>query len=218
MTQAPQSDEQSGVPLAPVSIPQPGLYVEVSPSWYQWIPILAALAVSLLAARWQGLTCLPVPSLGDLFSRLSPLVFFALLIERFIEIVMSLWRSERANLLQANLQRLIASGLPKSDPVVVEAQNALIRFRADTLKWTMPIGFTFGLLLAATGVRSLTPFIDPQSLVGGSHPGGQIWWFNVSDTVFTGALLAGGADPIHKLLDLYRKLVEASAAKASGFN
>jgi hypothetical protein len=36
------------------------------------------------------------------------------------------------------------------------------------------------------------------------------------DIVFSGALLAGGADPIHKLLDLYRKFVESSAAKAAG--
>jgi len=34
--------------------------------------------------------------------------------------------------------------------------------------------------------------------------------------VFTGALLAGGADPIHKLLDLYRKTVESTSDRATG--
>jgi hypothetical protein len=187
-----------------------------SSGWLPWLPILGALLVSFSAARWQGLACLPVPSPADLFSRLSPLFFFALLIERFVEILMSIWRSEKANLLQADVQRLVASGVQITDPQLQKAQNDLIQFRAETLKWTMPIGFSLGLLLSASGVRALSPFIDPQFLVGSSQPGEQIWWFNLSDTVFTGALLAGGADPIHKLLDLYRKVVEASAARASG--
>jgi hypothetical protein len=44
----------------------------------------------------------------------------------------------------------------------------------------------------------------------------QVWSFHVSDIVLTAALLAGGADPIHKLMDAFRKFMEASSAKASG--
>jgi hypothetical protein len=40
--------------------------------------------------------------------------------------------------------------------------------------------------------------------------------FRVSDTVLTAATLAGGADPTHKLMDAFRKFVEASSARASG--
>lgn len=42
------------------------------------------------------------------------------------------------------------------------------------------------------------------------------WPFHVSDVVLTAALLAGGGDPIHKLMEAFRKFMEASPAKASG--
>jgi len=41
------------------------------------------------------------------------------------------------------------------------------------------------------------------------------WSFHVSDIVLTTALLAGGTDPIHKLMDAFRKFMEASSGKAS---
>jgi hypothetical protein len=40
--------------------------------------------------------------------------------------------------------------------------------------------------------------------------------FHVSDIVLTAALLAGGGDPIHKLMDALRKFMQASASKGSG--
>jgi hypothetical protein len=41
------------------------------------------------------------------------------------------------------------------------------------------------------------------------------WSFQVSDIVLTAAMLAGGTDPIHKLMDAFRKFMETSSAKAS---
>jgi hypothetical protein len=42
------------------------------------------------------------------------------------------------------------------------------------------------------------------------------WSFRLSDIVLTAAMLAGGADRIHKLMDAFRKFMEASASKGSG--
>jgi hypothetical protein len=50
----------------------------------------------------------------------------------------------------------------------------------------------------------------------GAPDEGQLLWFHLSDIVFTATMLAGGADPIHKLLDVFRKFMEASAARAAG--
>jgi hypothetical protein len=128
---------------------------------------------------------------------------------------MSIWRSEEANKREAAVQRLIAANKPPTDPELIDAQTELIQFKAETLQWTMPAGFALGLLMAAFGVRALSQFIEPTTGTSASTET-QNWLFNMSDIVFTGALLAGGADPIHKLLDLYRKFVESSAAKAAG--
>jgi hypothetical protein len=53
--------------------------------------------------------------------------------------------------------------------------------------------------------------LELQAL-GASH----VWSFRVSGIVLTAALLAGGADPIHKLMDTLRKFMEASSASRSG--
>jgi hypothetical protein len=42
------------------------------------------------------------------------------------------------------------------------------------------------------------------------------WSFQVSDIVLTAAMLAEGADPIHKLIDVFPEFMEPSSARASG--
>jgi hypothetical protein len=127
---------------------------------------------------------------------------------------MSIWRSEQANKLEAAVHRLLVAEPRPSESVLEEAEANLIEFKAETLQWAMPIGFTLGLMIAAFGVRALSQFVDPAATATISEP--QRWWFNMIDILFTGALLAGGADPIHKLLDLYRKFVEKTSRKAAG--
>ena len=129
---------------------------------------------------------------------------------------MSIWRSEEANKRETAVQSLIAAKKPANDPDLIEAQAKLIEYKAETLQWTMPTGFTLGILIAVCGVRALNPFIDPVSFSSASSVEAQHWWFNMIDIFFTGALLAGGADPIHKILDLYRKFMESSSSKAAG--
>jgi hypothetical protein len=177
----------------------------------RWVPILVALVVGASVAMWPPLK---FSNLGgaDFASKFSVLVFFSLIIERTVEILMSIWRSEEANKREAAVQRLVAAKVPSTDPALIQAETELIQYKAETLQWTMPVGFALGLLVSAFGVRALSQFLDPSSV----GTDAQHWWFNMSDIVFTGALLAGGADPIHKLLDLYRKFTEASAAKAAG--
>lgn len=126
-------------------------------NWQRLLPIavlVLGLVVSGLGARWQGYPCNPTSTIGDLFSRLSPLVFFALLIERTVEVVMSVWRSEDSNRLVAEVRRLKGSdaqGNSEKDAALKAelktAEEALGRFKAATL-------------LAAIGVRSLSLFID----------------------------------------------------------
>ena len=179
----------------------------------QVLPIVLAMVLGTSVAVWPPIrfTTMGAP---DFASRLSVLLFFSLLIERTVEIFMSIWRSEQSNRLQGAVRRLIAVKTPHTDPAFVSAHSELIKFRAETIQWTMPLGFALGLLISACGVRALSQFVEPASI--GPLVGSQQWWFNVIDIAFTGALLAGGADPIHKILDLYRKFMESSASVAAG--
>ena len=183
-------------------------------SLLRWIPIVVAIIVGGSLAMWPSLEFVKLGG-PDFASRFAVLIFFSLLIERTVEVVMSIWRSEEANKRESEVRYLIASKTPADDETLINAQLRLIEYKAETMKWAMPLSFTLGLLVSAFGVRALSQFIDLTTETGKPLEQ-QLWWFNMSDIVFTGALLAGGADPIHKLLDLYRKAVESSAAKASG--
>jgi hypothetical protein len=207
------------------------------------VPLLLGMGISVVGARWQGYPSLQVGIL-DLFARLSPLVFFSLLIERSVEMLVSPWRSdgsyERLSLQQqarqqleqtdrALAQRLAGqdSSSEGTDQDLREQRRAAAeqfakttserkRFQAMTLRWTFSLGWGLGMVVSAIGVRALSLFIEPSALSGDPVRFSHLWWFNCCDIVFTGALLAGGADPIHKLLDLYRKTVESTSDRATG--
>ena len=181
----------------------------------RWIPILCALVVGFYVAIWPPLKFVNLSG-ADFASRFSVLIFFSLLIERTVEIVMSIWRSEESNKREAAVKRLIDSKTSPTDQALIDAKASLIEYKAETLQWTMPVGFALGLLVSAFGVRALSQFVDLTTFDANESLEAQHWWFNVLDILFTGALLAGGADPIHKILDLYRKFMESSAAKAAG--
>jgi hypothetical protein len=204
-------------------------------------PLLLGLGASFLGAHWQGYPSLQVGVL-DLFGRLSPLVFFSLLIERTVEMLVSPWRSNKSYELLSEQQQSrrqleearrtlemtqpqqdqASSKLPDGSSIedciedFEEKTKARKAFQSMTLRWTFSLGWGLGMLLAAFGVRALSLFIEPSALAGDPITDQHLRWFNICDIVFTGALLAGGADPIHKLLDLYRKTVESTSDRATG--
>jgi len=181
-----------------------------------WILIVAALVVAMAAASWPELRFAKLDA-GDFGSRFGGLLLFSLMIERTVEVFLTIWRGEESNKKEAEVQRLVSTGMPPTDPTLKTAQNNLLEYKAETLRWALPSGLTLGLVIAAFGVRVLDQFIALPTAGAPDRPSEkQIWWFHVADIVLTGALLAGGADPIHKLMDAFRKFMEASAARASG--
>jgi len=103
----------------------------------RWLPIVLALIVGVSIAIWPPLKFVNLGG-ADFASRFSVLVFFSLLIERTVEILMSIWRSEEANKREATVQRLVASGIAATDQRLIDAKESLISYKAETLQWTMP--------------------------------------------------------------------------------
>jgi hypothetical protein len=181
-----------------------------------WALIGAALFVAVLAAGWPALQVAKVDG-GQFLSHLASLLIFALLLERGVEVFLTIWRAEEAYKREAAVQRLISGGTPATDAAVIKAQEQLIEYRTETQRWALPCTFTLGLLLASFGVRVIDPLVvwPPPGLA--SHLSDlQLRCLHTGDILFTATLLAGGADPIHKLMDAFRKFLEASSAKASG--
>src|SRR5262249_43350785 len=117
----------------------------------RFLPVIVIgviLVGALVAAPWQTLRFSHLTP-GGLPTRFASLFFFALLIERTVEVFLTIWRGEESNKKQAAVQRLIAAGRQPTDNDLQAAQNALIEFRADTQRWALPISFCLGLVLAA---------------------------------------------------------------------
>ena len=96
--------------------------------------------------------------------RLAASLLFALLIERTVEVFLTIWLAEESYKRHAAVQRLISNGKSAINPDLKRAQDESIEFTTKTEHWA----------------------------------------------------LLGGADPIRKLMDAFRKFMEASSAKASG--
>lgn len=181
-----------------------------------WILIGGAIGVACIAANWPGLRFAKLDG-GEFMSHLGALLVFALLIERTVEVFLTIWRAEEAKQREAEVQRLVTAGAIATDPALVAAHDRMLEYRAETQRWAFPMSFIIGLLLASFGVRVIDQFVISASANAPDGPSGnQLWWFHVADIVLTAALLAGGADPIHKLMDTFRKFMEASSAKAGG--
>ena len=181
-----------------------------------WILIAGAVIIALFAASWPALQFAKLDG-GEFMSRLGALLVFALLIERTMEVFLTIWRAEESYKREAEVKRLISGGRSATDTDLKQAQEKLIEYRTETQRWALPSSFILGLVLASFGVRVIDQFIAWPAVGAPNRPSeNQLWWFHVADIVLTAALLAGGADPIHKLMDAFRKFMEASASKASG--
>jgi hypothetical protein len=70
------------------------------------------------------------------------------------------------------------------------------------LPWTL-----IGCTVVVAGDGANWPTIRFAKLEPGAPSPKQLWWFDASDIVSPSAMLAGGADRIHKLMDAFRKFM-----------
>ncbi|MGR9105911.1 MAG: hypothetical protein ACU843_03170 [Gammaproteobacteria bacterium] len=171
-----------------------------------------------LAAHWPAIHFAKVEA-SEVMSHFGAPLFFALLIERAVEVFLMTWRSEGSYEKEATVKRLIKEGKTPNDNELKKAQEELIKYKVETQQWALPCTFFLGLLIAILGVRVIEQFLEiPPPGAPGSLCEWQANGLHFVDIILTAALLAGGADPIHKVMDVFRKFMEASSAKASGTN
>lgn len=145
--------------------------------------------------------------------QLTPLVLAALFIERSLEVFITVWRGEKAAVLERSVQK--ASDLLDSDSAKVgavrAASDALSQYRFETQQIALPIALVLGILISALGVRGLGNFADLDKLT--DRPT-QRYLFNAADVLLTGALMGGGSDFMHKIITTFTDLMDATSQKA----
>ena len=180
--------------------------------------IIAVLAVAVI----YNFSAIPFQKdvLSKIGGLLALLFFAALILERALDVFLTLGRapkSEELDELIAKLRKMISSGVQASADVsaheakLLEAQKEKRQWRAGTRSLAMWLGFIIGIIISAVGIRTLGSIIDVSMIENNPV---QIIAFRVIDTVLTGGLLAGGSDGIHKIAELFRNFFEGQSAMA----
>jgi hypothetical protein len=172
----------------------------------------AVFVVILFAwlSRWQGLSLSIDPH--NVLSAMSPLLLTAGFIERAVEVVISPWRDAGAAKLANKVDALRTQNPAPEPTAIAEADSAFQEYKGQTQRYAFGVSLSFSLAAAYVGVRALWPFVEHSSFEKLS--GSQQWMFVVVDMVLTAALLAGGADGIHSVINAFTTFFNTTAEKA----
>jgi hypothetical protein len=143
----------------------------------------------------------------------------ALVVERTLEVFISAWRGQVTGQLfsavESAWRRLEAAphsfGLQQA---AAETVSALADYRGTTQRIALHAGVVLGLLIAATGIRTLDLFVAMPADVA------PLLLYTLLDLVLTAGMIGGGSDAVHKLmsavtgfLDATRNAAQRSAAQ-----
>ncbi|NRD74080.1 hypothetical protein HQQ94_12705 [Shewanella sp. VB17] len=191
--------------------------------------ILTVIIILVLAWKIEPINVkIDDTSLANTASLLGTLILLSLFVERAIEVFLSAWRSAGADELDRNINnRKLAvekylQMQPQSTAVLKsEHYNHLVeqleniekeraRYRAHSRMMSKWLGLGIGMLLAFVGVRIIGNILDASALSGY-----QKTFFMILDIVFTGAVLAGGSDPINRAMKAYNHFMTPTSQLAS---
>lgn len=182
--------------------------------------VLAALGVLIFWSflRWNAVTFnVQVTTLAGL---LAPLAFAAAVVERAVEILISPWRDAGASKRERELaaiqtQPIDPAAQAKHADGLKAASDAVDEYRGKTQQYAFAVSLTLSILVSIAGVRALGPFLDVGKFndLAKTHPAQQIFFLCI-DVALSAALLAGGADGIHSIVNAITSFFNASAEKS----
>jgi hypothetical protein len=197
---------------------------------------IAVVIVGLFAwlARWRGLPFSIDPS--NILNVMAPLLLTAGFIERSVEVIVSPWRDAEATKLGRALTLLQmpatpppappaggAAGMPPVAPAgpsgtpeqINAASEKFAEYKGKTQQYAFMTSLTLSLAAASVGVRALWPLLDIKAKSGFEQADPkQRGAFLIVDVVLTAALLAGGADGIHAVINSFTTFFNTTAQKA----
>ena len=190
-------------------------------------PLLAASGLALIGVaifrrflNWNNLNL--TVKVSDLAGLLAPLAFAAAVVERAVEILVSPWRDAGASKLDGVVAAIKARPAdPPTDAVnataLKAASDALDDYRGETQRYAFAVSQLRYQSWSASLVYALIePFVDnswlqvPQSF---DHVPGATTVFLCVDVALSAALLAGGADGVHSVVNAVTSFFDDTADK-----
>ena len=105
------------------------------------------------------------------------------------------------------------NGEARSAEELSSADNELREYKGETKQMAFLMALALGMTISAIGLRGLEFFLDPNSL---NLPAQQKVVFHALDVLVTGALLAGKADGLHKMVLVFTSYADKSTEKLKG--
>jgi hypothetical protein len=138
----------------------------------------------------------------------------AAFIERGVEVVISPWRDPGADEL-AKAHDSAMSGPAATAEKKSKVACDLDQYKGKTKEYAFAALLAFGLIAAMAGVRALWPFLDDRAkAVFSIFSAGQQNTFIVFDVVLSAALMAGGTNGIHSVVNAFTTFFDNTAQKA----
>lgn len=178
---------------------------------------LAGVVVFRVYLNWNNLNF--TVKVADLAGLLAPLAFASAVVERAVEILVSPWRDEGANKLEMAVSAIKAR---PADPATSTqdgaalklASDALDEYRGDTQRYAFAVSLLLSVLVSIAGVRALGPFVDSVKPGDSKFTNdAQRFFFLAVDVALSAALLAGGADGIHSVMNAITSFFDNTASK-----
>jgi hypothetical protein len=167
--------------------------------------VVVALAITFAASP----TFLPfkTTSVAHIGSIMATAILLALFVERTIEVVLLTTRAKDKQKLAIEAK----SAQNLSGETAAKANETLASFTSDSLRIALMLGFLLGVLISAAGVRLIESFLEPYAVA--EMTGTQYKFLALVDILVTGALIGGGANGLHRILDMFLSSVDAKRAE-----
>jgi hypothetical protein len=207
--------------LAPAAAParRPGIAL---PSVSEGtLALLVSAMLMLVVVRWvprpyPDLARFSDQALQNVPNVMAPLIMVALFVERAVEVVMSAWRAEGSQELEAELlaaQQAAVAGSPRPD--YADLQRRVISYKALSQRLSFLVAFIVSLVVAMSGVRAIEMLVVKDSVRAfGSSSQQQL--FVWADVFLTATLLAGGADGLHKIVSTFTAFLDSTKQRTTG--
>jgi hypothetical protein len=138
----------------------------------------------------------------DLMRALAPLAVAAIFIERAVEVLISPWREPDCTRKENAVEMCrVASSSPATDSEYHNRLHDLNQFKGNTKKAAYLLAFALSVIASLVGLRALGPLVADGGLNGLSDM--QRHFFCAFDVLLTAALLPGGADLVHTVLNTF---------------
>ena len=180
------------------------------------LAIIGALVITI-SGSIPGIIAFKPITRDSVLGVLTWLFIVALFIERAVEVIVSTIRDAGADSLQHDVDtaqdkidaqaKSTPGSLPYLDPLHA-AQKNLLEYRSETKELAMCVSFVICIFVSLAGVRSFGSIVETVLPAN--------WIFPAADIIVTGAVLAGGTDAIHQMMNVVMNFFDNAADKAKG--